>query len=139
MLSEHRINAYKETNYHFDDVLLKIDKESVKAQLLLEVFKPNGGLFITAWNPMGNPTDRESNELANRRLEQKLLDQGFNVIDGYGESPDGKWREDSFFVYPISEEKSIELCQSYLQNAVVYVTTDGLATLLFNPDLDDSK
>lgn len=135
MLSQSLLEAYQLTHYCFDDVVLNIDKPSAKAELLLKPFIPSGGLFITAWNPMGEPLDLTINELANEGLKNELLSRGFNVVDGYGEHPDESWRENSFFAFPIDEQTSINLCCSYLQNAVVYVTPEGLPLLLLNPKL----
>lgn len=137
MLSQSLLEAYQQTHYCFGNVVLNIDKPSAKAELLLKPFIPSGGLFITAWNLMGEPVDLASNELANEGLKNELLSQGLTVLEGYGESPDGSWREDSFFAYPVDEEISLNLCLPYFQNAVVYVTPKGLPMLLANPNFSE--
>ena len=134
MLDRTLLEAYHQTNYKFDDTLLNIDKTSSKAASLLQPFAPAGGLFITAWNPLGKELTVEENRHANRKLKNELLKQGLKVTEGYGESPDGKWREDSFFAYPIDKDTSLTLCCTFEQNAVVYVTCTGLPVLLLNPD-----
>ena len=134
MLDTLLLEAYYQTNYKFDDTLLNIDKTSFQAAALLQRFSPAGGLFITAWNPLGKELTVEENEQANQELKNVLLKQGLKIIEGYGESPDGKWREDSFFAYPINEDASLKLCCTFEQNAVVYVTCTGLPVLLLNPD-----
>jgi hypothetical protein len=108
---------------------------SPKAAALLQEFDPAGGLFITAWNPLGKELTLEDNQKANQNLKAELLTQGLNVIDGYGVSKDGKWREDSFFTYPIDEETSLKLCCDFSQNAGVYISCDGLPELLLNPEV----
>lgn len=128
------LKAYRQTNYKFDDTVLNIDKTSSKAASLLQPFSPASGLFITAWNPLGKELTVEENQQANQKLKNELLRQGLKVIEGYGESPDSKWREDSFFAYPIDKETSLTLCCTFEQNAVVYVTSDGLPKLLLNPN-----
>ena len=128
------LEAYRQTNYKFDDTVLNIDKTSSKAASLLQPFSPAGGLFITAWNPLGTELTVEENEQANQELKNELLKQGLKVTKGYGESPDGKWKEDSFFAYPIDQNSSLKLCCTFEQNAVVYVTFAGLPTLLLNPN-----
>ncbi|MGM8899195.1 MULTISPECIES: DUF3293 domain-containing protein [unclassified Psychrobacter] len=135
MLDLPLLEAYHQTNYKFDDTLLNIDKTSSKAASLLQPFSPAGGLFITAWNPLGKERTVEENEQANQELKNELLKQGLNVTEGYGESPDGKWRENSFFAYPIDQNSSLKLCCTFEQNAVVYVTCAGLPILLLNPNL----
>ena len=134
MLDNPLLEAYYQTNYKFDDTLLNIDKTSFRAAALLQPFSPAGGLFITAWNPLGKERTVEENEQANQELKNELLKQGLKVIEGYGESPDGKWREDSFFAYPIDQDSSLKLCCTFEQNAVVYVTCTGLLVLLLNPN-----
>jgi len=128
------LEAYRQTNYKFDDTVLNIDKTSSKAASLLQPFSPAGGLFITAWNPLGEELTVEDNEQANQELKNELLERGLKVTEGYGESPDGKWREDSFFAYPIDRDTGLKLCCTFEQNAVVYVTCAGLPILLLNPN-----
>ena len=134
MLDNPLLEAYYQTNYKFDDTLLNIDKTSFKAAALLQPFSPAGGLFITAWNPLGKELTVEENKQANQELKNELLEQGLKVTEGYGESPDGQWREDSFFAYPIDQDSSLKLCCTFEQNAVVYVTCTGLPVLLLNPN-----
>ncbi len=135
MLDPFLLQAYRQTNYHFGDTLFNIDEPSSKAADLLQPFYPDGGLFITAWNPLGKELTVEDNNKANKNLQAELLKQSLNVIDGYGESKDGKWREDSFFAYPIDEETSLKLCCAFHQNAVVYISSDGLPKLLLHPEI----
>ena len=137
MLDRPLLEAYHQTNYKFDDTLLNIDKRSSKAASLLQPFAPAGGLFITAWNPLGKELTVEENRHANQKLKNELLRQGYKVIEGYGESPDGEHREDSFFAYPIDKDTSLTLCCTFEQNAVVYVTSEGLPILLLNPKLSE--
>lgn len=134
MLDQSLLKAYHQTNYQLDDILLNIDKVSSKAAFLLQPFSPAGGLFITAWNPLGKELTVEENEQANQKLKNELPEQGLKVTEGYGESPDSEWRENSFFAYPIDQNTSLKLCRTFEQNAVVYVTCAGLPTLLLNPD-----
>ena len=135
MLDPSLLDAYHQTNYYFGVTLLNVNEPSSEAASLLRPFAPAGGLFITAWNPLGEELTPEENQKANQNLKEKLLKQDLNVTDGYGESKDGKWREDSFFAYPIDKESSIKLCCDFSQNAVVYVSSSGLPELLLNPDV----
>ena len=134
MLDPSLIEAYHQTDYHFGDTFFNIGELSSKADSLLQQFAPAGGLFITAWNPLGEELTLEDNLKANQNLKPELLIRGLNVIDGYGVSKDGKWREDSFFTYPIDEENSLKLCCDFSQNAVVYVSSNGLPELLISPN-----
>ena len=137
MLDQPLLEAYHQTNYKFNDTVLNIDKRSSKAASLFQPFAPAGGLFITAWNPLGKELTVEENQQANQKLKNELLKQGLKVTEGYGESPDGQWREDSFFAYPIDKDTSLTLCCTFEQNAVVYITCAGLPILLLNPKLSE--
>ena len=135
MLDNSLLQAYEQTNYCFNKVTLNIGKPSRQAAEILEPYKSLGGLFITAWNPLGKVATDEKNQSANIKLYEDLISRNLNVIEGYGESPDKIWREDSFFAYPIDKQLSIELCMVYKQNAVVYVDNDGLPDLMINPKI----
>ena len=135
MLDPSLLEAYQQTNYYFGNTLLNVDEPSSKAASLLQPFAPAGGLFITAWTPLGKELTLEDNKRANQNLKAELLKEGLNIIEGYGESKNGKWREDSFFAYPIDKEASIKLCCEFHQNAVVYIRSDGLPELLLNPEI----
>ena len=135
MLDPFLLEAYRQTNYCFGDTSLNIDKSCSKAASLLQPFTPDGGLFITAWNPLGKELTLEDNKKANQELKAELLKQGFNVIDGYGESKDGNKREYSFFAYPVNKETSLKLCCDFHQNAVVYVSFEGVPELLRHPEV----
>ena len=134
MLDPSLLEAYHQTDYHFGDTFLNIGEPCSKAASLLQQFAPAGGLFITAWNPLGKEITVEDNQKANQTLKEKLLKLGLNVTYGYGVSKDGKWREDSFFAYPIDKEASLKLCCAFSQNAVVYVSSNGLPELLISPN-----
>lgn len=88
MLDPSLLDAYQQTNYYFGDTLLNVNEPSSEAASLLRPFAPAGGLFITAWNPLGEELTPEENQKANQNLKEKLLKQDLNVTDGYGESKD---------------------------------------------------
>ena len=135
------VQAYRETDYHFAERVLTINKPSTATATLLKPFAPKGGLFITACNPMGKVVDSVSNKLANNALEKDLLSQGLTVIAGYGEGTNEdtgeKHKEDSFFAYPVDRQTSLDLCIKYEQNAVVYVDSNGLPSLKFHPAFEN--
>ena len=66
MLDPSLLEAYQQTNYHFGDTLLNVDEPSSKAVYLLQPFAPSGGLFITAWNPLGKELTVEDKQNANQ-------------------------------------------------------------------------
>lgn len=134
MLSPTLIRIYEQTHYCFNGTVLKLMQYSTDARTLLEPSSPKGAVFITAWNPLGKKTTDIENRRANVELKKELIRQGLNIIDGFGKSPDGQWRENSFFAYPVDKNTSLSLCHHFKQNAVVYISPDGLPELLLNPD-----
>ena len=135
------IQAYRETDYHFAEIVLTINKPSTATATLLKPVAPKGGVFITACNPMGKVVDADDNELANNALEKDLLSQGLTAIAGYGEGTNEengeKHKEDSFFAYPVDAKTSLNLCVKYEQNAVVCVDSNGLPSLKFHPAFEN--
>lgn len=134
MLSPNLIRIYEQTHYCFNNTILRIMQPSKDARTLLESLSPKGAVFITAWNPLGKEATDTENRRANIELKEELTKQGLNIVDGYGKSPDGQWREDSFCAYPVDKNTSLSLCRHFKQNAVVYISPDGLPELLLNPD-----
>ncbi|WP_201617911.1 hypothetical protein [Psychrobacter urativorans] len=62
MLSPSLLQDYHQTNYCFGNTILNINKLSFKAAIILKPFATNGGLFITAWNPLGKEVTVKDNE-----------------------------------------------------------------------------
>jgi len=132
MIDEQTLLAYEQTDYKFSDITINIGVYSDAVKQLLIPYAPLGAIFITAWNPMGKVVYDEQNHRANKKLKSILLEMGLTVIDGYGISPCGSWREDSFFAYPIDKHASQRLCEAFSQNAVVYVDNNGYPNLIFH-------
>ncbi|WP_201554527.1 hypothetical protein [Psychrobacter sp. 72-O-c] len=67
MLSPSLLRDYHQTNYCFGNTILNINKPSSKATTILKLFATDGGLFITAWNPLGKGITVKDNEQAKER------------------------------------------------------------------------
>lgn len=112
---------------------MRVGQLSEEARALMAHSSAQGAVFITAWNPFGRPASNAENKTANLALKSALEGAGLTVLEGYGVSPDGRWREDSFFAFPISRSAAIELCCRHAQNAVIFVDSDGVPELLLAP------
>lgn len=135
-ISEELLGAYKNTNYCVSGdggFVMHVGRVSEEAKALMARSSAQGAVFITAWNPFGKPASDAENRAANLALKSTLEDAGLNVLEGCGVSSDGRWREDSFFTFPVSRSVAIELCCRYAQNAVIFVDSDGVPELLLGP------
>ena len=124
ILSDSLINAYKNTNFEVlakSPFILNVGKYSSKLELLFDECSKNQGCFITAYNPLSEPTLKEENEIAQQKLKDSLLSQNLSFLNGIGSDPSGEWQgEPSFFVLGLSKEKSEGLGSEYRQNAIVW-------------------
>ncbi len=138
-ISDDLIAAYRNTNYcvnthghYFTMIVGRVSENSIK---LMTEFNAHGAVFITAWNPFGEVYSLTENQKANDLLRIDLKAKKLSVLDGYGASPDGNWREDSFFAFSVSRSTAIKLCNQYSQNAVIFVDKNGIPELIFHPNI----
>lgn len=132
--------AYLATHYIVEaddgDLTLRIGEACPVLGQLLRRHGASGACFVTAWNPFGKPPSETDNAIANRRLEHDLRSHGWTVFAGRGEGEGSDWPpEPSFLALGPTRAEAIDLCQRYLQNAVVYAGVDTVPELLMHPDL----
>lgn len=136
-ISEHLISEYRNANYCVTlsgaETVLRIGQPSIELASLLTRHAASGAVFITAWNPLGNVLSESENISANKLLKQGLARIATVVLSGYGSSPDGTRREESFLALPVSRHDAAELCCRYAQNAVVFISPSGVPELIFHP------
>lgn len=129
-------NAYYCVSAPKIEFILQVGHISEEAAKLMAEFSAQGALFVTAFNPFGQVLSAEENENANALLKSELQAFCSMVLPGYGSSPDASWREESFFAFPASRSMATEFCCRHAQNAVLFVDADGIAQLVFHPDID---
>ncbi len=130
-----KIEAYLKTDYRFgegiDAVTLRID---VRSEPLARLYAPSGitcGVFITAYNPLGQACDIETNDAANQSLAADLAALATRVVEGAGADPSGSWPEEkSFFAHGIELEVARSLGTRYRQDAIVWVGADAIPKLI---------
>ncbi len=89
------------------------------------------GALITAWNPFSEPRESSSNLAANERLREDVESRGLAWLPAEGCDPAGLWPcEESLLVLGPSRETALQLCNSYGQNAVVWIGEDAIPVLL---------
>ena len=130
-----KIDAYLKTDYRFgegfDAVTLRID---VRSEPLARLYASSGitcGVFITAYNPLGQACDIETNDAANESLAADLAAISTRVFEGAGADPSGAWPgERSFFALGIDLEVARALGARYRQDAIVWVGADAVPKLI---------
>ncbi|MFN6065948.1 MAG: DUF3293 domain-containing protein, partial [Pseudanabaena sp.] len=87
--------------------------------------------IVSAENPSGEVLSRVKNEDRTDALRNLLNSRCSKNNDGkwkyeevVGQSPDGKWKQDSFAVGGISKEEARELAEMFGQRAVFEITQD---------------
>lgn len=136
-ISEELAAAYRNTNYCVSSsgkvFVLRIGVASEAVKEIMAAASASGAVFITAWNPFSKVLTEAENIAANEALKSDLEKVAASILNGYGSSPDTSWREDSFFAFPVERSASIKLCCQYRQNAVIFVSSDGVPELVFHP------
>ncbi len=90
-------------------------------------------IFITAYNPMGQPQSTAFNRVAQQKLLQQLQNDSKTVWRGRGYSPDPlqPWEEPAILTLPLYRREAIAIAREYQQLAIVYGEKHGATTLLF--------
>lgn len=130
-----KITAYLATDYRFghglDRITLRIDTPS---EALKRLYASSGyacGVFITAYNPLGQVRSHAVNEVAHARLGAELHALAIEVMEGAGADPTGAWPEEkSVFVLGVDLEAAQTLGIRYHQDAIVWVGRDAIPILV---------
>jgi hypothetical protein len=73
---------------------------------------------LTAWNPSSVQRSRDANRAANTQLRAELVEQGCRPKTVIGESPDGRWREESLLARGLTRERAAEIGAMFGQTAI---------------------
>lgn len=130
--------AYRATLYTVvtdtGEIGVRIGETSPAIDRLLAERGAGSGVFVTAWNPLSQPTGREINEAANRRLATALTAAGLAFLPHVG-LPDTRpgdaprWPpEHGFFVFDPPDPVALGRC--WRQNAVVVIERGRPARLV---------
>ncbi|MBK8395330.1 MAG: DUF3293 domain-containing protein [Leptospiraceae bacterium] len=120
--------AYQNTNYKVftkeKEILLRVKYRSLEMDELLIQLGEDKFIFITAANPYSIPNSNSENQILNQILENKIIDLQKIYYYGVGESPDRKWKEDSFCVIGISLKNAMNLARNFSQNGILFGKKD---------------
>lgn len=127
-LTEELLAAYRTTRYcawpNGDLLELRIGQRNPALAALLEQHGQTSGCFITAWNPLSKPNDKDQNARANALLERDLRRSGWPLFPGEGRGEDPTWEpEASFLVLGPDRYDTAGFASHYRQHAAVYFET----------------
>jgi len=87
--------------------------------------------FITAYNPLGEPTDEETNARRQQDFARMLTQRGLSWIKGAGCDPKQEWpAEPSLLVRDLSLGDAKALGRQLRQNAIVWCGADHVPQLI---------
>lgn len=137
MKNKDLLEAYKNTIYrvylednNFIDLL--IDKLNLDVINILDQYKAENAIFITAYNPYSKLLTKEENELRQNKLIEEIKDLDLKYFYGEGIGLDTSWEpEKSIFVLNIKKETINYLIEKFEQNAIVFVDKIGVPILVF--------
>lgn len=133
-ISKTLINAYYTAHYRVKGppaFTLRIRKKSPELAKLYETYQVTSAMYITAYNPYGKKTDRNTNMRNHKRLLGELTRQGLTCMEGVGGDPSGHWvAEPSLLVLGVTQDFAREKAVEYHQNAVVWADSDAVPELI---------
>lgn len=128
------LDAYLAADYTVfaaEPFALKIGHASPELARRFELNRTDSAAFITAWNPMGEPTPASENHAAQQQLLARIKAEGWSYLDGKGNDPSGQWPgEPSLLVFGISLEAARKLAGEFRQNGLVYAGSDATPRLI---------
>lgn len=128
------INAYLATDYEVfaaEPFVLNVGRTSPELARRFKLTRTDSAAFITAWNPLGEPTSDAENHAAQQKLLAGIKALGLPCLDGEGRDPSGLWPgESSFLVCGISLEAAQKLASQFRQNGFVYAGSDATPRLI---------
>jgi hypothetical protein len=134
VVSEELRAAYLAT--HFDvlepfPLTLKIGEKNRKIGKLFETANTNCAAFLTAWNPLSEPTSQAENEKFQSLLEARLRSIPSEVYIGIGRDPTGRWPgEPSLLALGVNRELAIGMGNEFRQNAIVWIGDNLIPELI---------
>ena len=128
------ISAYLATDYKVfaaEPFVLNIGRPSSELALVFKLNRTDRAAFITAWNPLSEPTSDSANHAAQQKLLAGIKTLGWPYVDGEGRSSSGLWPgEPGLLVFGISLEAAKTLASQFRQNGFVYAGSDATPRLI---------
>lgn len=120
---------YRAATYRVGKLALVVGEPAPGLDLLLEARGLSEWALLTAWNPKSVERPEEENRLAQGRLVGKL--DGYQILAGRSEAPDGSWGEPQVLVLGIPRWEALELAREAGQAAMLAGTLRGPVELVW--------
>lgn len=99
---------------------------------LMDTHRSESAAIVTAWNPFGRNLSEGANRLRQMQFLHELRSLGLYWIAAEGRDPKGEHTtEESALVFGVSRESASTLLQRYQQHALVWMTRDDVAQLMY--------
>ncbi|MBI3298280.1 MAG: DUF3293 domain-containing protein [Elusimicrobia bacterium] len=125
---------YRETDYAVKGpkgrFVLRVGTASKELAALLKSSRHACAAFITASNPLGEPTSAGLNAKALAALKADLEAADCPVLPGFGEGRQGWAGEESLLVLGLEREAAKRLARKYGQNALLWAARDAVPELI---------
>lgn len=133
-ISQQTIDAYQQADYHVNAAppfSMHIGQRCEELGALFAAHGSGSCAFISACNPMGEPTDAEINASRQKVFSRMLEQRGLAYLEGEGRDPKGEWEpEPSLLLFGIAQEDAMALGYSLKQNAIVWCGADLVPQLV---------
>ena len=112
------------------EVRFRVGSRSARLAALLDRFGARRWAFLTAWNPGSRPLSRADNDTRQNALLDRLMTDGYRVVNAEGRSADGSWCEESVFALDIPESAACAIGRDFGQLTIVVGSGGDLARLV---------
>lgn len=133
-IPQQTIDAYQQANYHVNATppfTMRIGQRCDELEALFAAHGSDSAAFISACNPMGEPTDDDINASRQKVFTRMLEQRGLAYLEGEGRDPKGEWQpEPSLLLFGIAQEDAMALGYSLKQNAIVWCGADLVPQLV---------
>ncbi|WP_055076404.1 DUF3293 domain-containing protein [Pseudanabaena sp. 'Roaring Creek'] len=100
-----------------------VGKNAIQLPLKTPIF------VITASNPLEEVLSKEKNSKRNQSLRDLLEYRKLNFVEVVGQSPDGKWSENSFAIEGMTRLEACKLAKDFSQRAVFELESDTVRVI----------
>jgi len=108
---------------------IRIGEKSPELASLQAAFNVTSSAFITAYNPLSQPTE----DAVNRQNQERLIEENsfeWKYLLGEGVDPNGEWpSEPSILILGIDELAAIAIGHRFGQNAILFMDAQGEISL----------
>ena len=130
--------AYRKAEYWIlstPSVLFKIENPYTSENAKLLAMIKESAFIITAHNPGSHLLSPAQNQELDRDLRKDIRREKWNVLPTKCQDPQKRWPDETgYLVLDATENHIVELGLRYRQNAIVKLTRQGPAALLWLPN-----